>query len=280
MQTQTDVQFILFGNVMTDHSVWFHDKNLHKINFVDALKTRGNVIVLKPNYVNFMRYSKLNRSIELKNPSESNVWFNIEDLSFENYSKWVFDQIDKNKKFIVIGLDQGCHMAKHFSNEYSDNCIALYVLMDRNFTKESYEEAFHSNNNYDFIKSIVGVKYKNYFIENLTNDLIHDLLKNIISDDNANNEDYINLLNGLCKGIIRKQYDKVNDNNAKMRTIIYSNAAVLTPIKYDHDRKISNNNHNVTYYYVIPNTFYLIHDKKYQRDILDNILATCSKNDY
>ena len=29
-----DLQFILFGDVMTGHSVWFHDKDKTKIDFV------------------------------------------------------------------------------------------------------------------------------------------------------------------------------------------------------------------------------------------------------
>jgi len=49
-----DLQFILFGDVMTGHQVWFHDKDNNKIDFVKKLKKLGNVIILKPKYVNFM----------------------------------------------------------------------------------------------------------------------------------------------------------------------------------------------------------------------------------
>jgi hypothetical protein len=51
-----DLQFILFGDVMTGHSVWFHDKDKTKIDFVKRLKKLGNVIILKLNYVNFMNW--------------------------------------------------------------------------------------------------------------------------------------------------------------------------------------------------------------------------------
>ena len=57
------VQFILFGDVMTGHQVWFHDKDNNKINFVKKLKKLGDVIILKPNYVNFMNYSKSKKGI-------------------------------------------------------------------------------------------------------------------------------------------------------------------------------------------------------------------------
>ena len=32
-----DLQFILFGDVMTGHQVWFHDKDNNKIDFVKKL---------------------------------------------------------------------------------------------------------------------------------------------------------------------------------------------------------------------------------------------------
>jgi len=56
-----DLQFILFGDVMTGHSVWFHDKDKTKIDFVKRLKKLGNVIILKPNYVNFMNWVTVKR---------------------------------------------------------------------------------------------------------------------------------------------------------------------------------------------------------------------------
>ena len=40
---KADVQFILFGDVMTGHQVWFQDKDNHKINFVDNLK-KDNIV--------------------------------------------------------------------------------------------------------------------------------------------------------------------------------------------------------------------------------------------
>ena len=164
-----DLQFILFGDVMSGYQVWFHDKNNNKIDFVKKLKKLGNVIILKPNYVNFMNYSDANEGGNWFYKSGiKDIDFTIEDLQFENYSKGVYEQIDPNKKYIAIGLDQGCHFAKHFCNKYPNNCLALYILIDRNFTKQSYERTFHSDMNYDFIKSIVGDNYKDYIIENVT----------------------------------------------------------------------------------------------------------------
>jgi hypothetical protein len=197
-----------------------------------------------------------------------NTEFKIEDLHFENYAKWVYNQIDPNKKYIAIGLDQGTHFAKYFCNQYSDNCICLYILIDRNFTKKSYEKTFHSETNYDFIKFIVGDKYKNYIVENLTNNTISDLLVKI---KKTQDDKYVQLLNGLCKGIIRSQYDKIK--NIKVNTIIYSDAKNIDSEKMQEQYEFNKRSNNkIIYYYVVDDSEYLIHGK-YKDEIFNNIFG-------
>jgi len=259
----TNIQFILFGDVMTGDSVWFKDKNSNKIDFVNKLKKLGKVIILKPNYINFMKYSKN----YFYKTNYKKIKFNIEDLYFENYSEWIYNQIDKEKKYIAISLDQGCHFAKYFCNQYSNNCIALYVLIDNNFTKQSYEKIFHSEINYNFIKNIVGSKYKKYIIENLTNKKIHKLLKKI--KKLKDNEKYIQLLNRLCKGIIRSQYNKITKMNVK--TIVYSDSKTLTPAKLQENIDFNKKSYDkIIYYYINDDSEYIIHGK-YADEILNNI---------
>jgi hypothetical protein len=264
-----DFQFILFGDVMTGHQVWFHDKGNNKIDFVKKLKKLGDVIILKPDYVNFMNYTKVKNDgnwFYKSGIKETN--FTIEDLQFENYSKWVYNQIDPNKKYIAIGLDQGCHFAKYFCNKYLDNCICLYILIDRNFTKKSYEKTFHSDMNYDFIKSIVGDNYKNYIIENLTNKTIGDLLDKI---KKTKDDKYVQLLNGLCKGIIRSQYDKIKE--MKVKTIAYSDLKTLTPEKLQENHEFNEkSNDKIIYYYIVDDAQYIIHGK-YKNEIYNNIFG-------
>jgi len=190
--------------------------------------------------------------------------FEIEDLYFENYAEWVYKQIDPKKNYIAIGIDQGNHFAKFFCNTYPKLCIAMYVLTDRNLTKKSYEKAFYSDTNYDYIKSIVGENYENYIIKNLTNKTIHDLLDKI---KKTQNDKYVQLLNGLCKGIIRSQYDKIK--YMKVKTIIYSDVNTLTPEKLE-ENKIFNENNNCTYYYIVDDDYYLIHGK-YADEVYNNI---------
>ncbi len=120
------IQFILFGDVMTGHDVWFYDMEKNKTDFVKLLKKTGDVIILKPNYVNFMKYTKFKTGQNAFYKTKiNNINFTVEDLYFENYSLWVKTKIDLNKKFIAISLDQGCHFAKYFCNQEKNNCVAL-----------------------------------------------------------------------------------------------------------------------------------------------------------
>lgn len=261
-------QFILFGDVMTGDSVWLHDKEGNNINFVDQLHKLGEIIILKPNYVNFMKYSKKKEGNSLYSSSNKEIRFNKEDLEFENYANWVYDQIDKSKEYIAIGLEQGAHFAKFFCNQYPEKCKALYVLIDRNFTKKSYERTFHSESNYNFLKSVVGDNYRKYIIENLTNEIIQDLLDKIETNDSESNKKYIDLLNGLCKGLIRKQYSKIP--KIKVPTYIFSDVGVATSEKLkDNDNFNKKSNNLITYFYVISDG-YLIHSK-YRDDIVYHI---------
>lgn len=262
-----DLQFILFGDVMTGHQVWFYDKNNNKIDFVKKLKKLGSIIILKPNYVNFMNCTNVKEKLNWHYKSGiKDIDFKIEDLYFENYANWVFEQIDQNKKYIAISIDQGAHFAKYFCNQYSDSCVCLYILIDRNLTKKSYEKTFHSNINYDFIKSIVDDDYKNYIIENLTNKTIDDLLEKI---KKTKDDKYAQLLNGLCKGIIRSQYDKIKKMNVK--TIIYSDYKTLTPEKMQENYEFNEKSDGkIIYYYITDDSEYLIHGK-YKDEIYNNI---------
>jgi hypothetical protein len=150
---------------------------------------------------------------------------------------------------------------------YPDNCIALYILIDRNFTKQSYEKTFHSESTYEFNKSIIGDSYKDYIIENLTNKTISNLLEKI---KKTKEEKYIQLLNGLCKGIIRSQYDKIKKMDVK--TIIYSDSSTLTtPEKLQENIEFNKRSNNkIIYYYIVNDGKYLIHDT-YKDEIYNNI---------
>lgn len=77
------------------------------------------------------------------------------------------------------------------------------------------------------------------------------------------------LLNGLCKGIIRSQYNKIQKMNVK--TIIYSDSKTLTPEKLQENHDFNERSKNkIIYYYIVDDSEYLIHSK-YRDEIYNNI---------
>lgn len=156
----------------------------------------------------------------------------MSDLYFKNYALWVYEQIDKDIPYVAIGLEQGAHFAKYFCNKYHEKCIELVVIIDRNFTEDSFEKTFNSISNHEKLKEFTGeTNIEKYKIKNITNGTIQNVLHKIFE---TKDDKYINLLNGLCKGIIRSQYDKINKINVP--TIIYSDVNVLTPDKLRGNR--------------------------------------------
>jgi hypothetical protein len=267
------IQFILFSDIMTGNDMWIRDLRGKNIEFITILQKYGNVIMLAPNYVNFMRYLK-NKHRDDPNsvfaPKTGDINFKIADLQFENYASWAFNQIDKNIDYIAIAVDQGAHFAKYFVNKYPEKCKTLFVLTDRVFTKENYEKTFESKNNYDFIRSIIGDEYIKYLPSNVTDSQIESLLDRI--KNNPDPDKYIHLLNGIVKGIIRRQFFKIL--YMRVDTIFYSDVNTLTPEKLQLNNKFSKeSNGNVIYYYVDQDSGYLIHGK-HKNTILNQIIGT------
>ena len=162
-------------------------------------------------------------------------------------------------------------LAKYFCNIYNNKCLALFILVDRMLTKKSYEKTFESDSNYEFIRSVIkNDDIEKYKIKNLTNDTINELLDIIIhADEDVDN--YINLLNGICKGIIRSQYDKIK--NIKVKTIIYSDIHTATPEKIESNIEFSKmSNNNAIYYYIIDDSPYLIYGI-YANEIYEKIYS-------
>jgi len=268
-----NIQFVLFGDVMTGDECWFFDLDKNPINFVELLEQLGDVVILKPNYVNFMRYSKNEQNKTDVNrifaPQTGSINFTIENLQFENYAEWVAEQIDPNKEHIAISLDQGSHFAKYFVNKYNSKCIALFILIDRILTKKNYEKAFYSQTNYDLLESNFGTGWEKYKIENVTNKIISELLGTIKNE--KDNEKYVNLLNSICKGIIRSQYDKIK--RMCVKTIIYSDVKTVTPEKIEMNIEFSkNSDDNIIYYYVLDDSPYLFYGK-YKSEIYERIIG-------
>ena len=86
-------------------------------------------------------------------------------------------------------------------------------------------------------------------------------------------DNYIILLNGLCKGIIRSQYDKIK--KIKVKTIAYSDSKTLTPEKLQENHEFNEkSNHKIIYYYIVDDAEYIINRKYKMRYIIQCLKMT------
>jgi len=66
--------------------------------------------------------------------------FKLEDLLFENIIKSIYNKLDKNKKYIAIGLNQGCHICNYFSNKYKKIIKMQILVNNRRINEENYNK--------------------------------------------------------------------------------------------------------------------------------------------
>ena len=136
------VLFILINDIDKSWKSWYewipyNSNDKLTSNFVSRLENIGEVFIPKPNFVNFRKYAKYDNNTGYG----KDIYFKIEDLEFDNYADWIYNQIkNKDEKFVVIGFEQGCHHAKFFANRYHKQTIACFILGDRILTEENYEK--------------------------------------------------------------------------------------------------------------------------------------------
>ena len=134
------VLFILISDKDKSYKSWYEwvpygSTNKITSDFVNKLQMLGNIFIPKPNFVNFRKYTSYDNNEGYGN----DIYFKIEDLEYENYVEWIYNQIeDKEQKIIVIGFEQGCHHAKFFANKYHTQVKACFILGDRILTKKNY----------------------------------------------------------------------------------------------------------------------------------------------
>lgn len=203
------ITFLLISDINKNSKSWYEwipygSKLKYESNLVNELAKIGKVYIPQPNFVNFRKYDENDKN----NGYTDNIFFNINDLKFENYSDWLFNQIDKIYKnnIIVIGFELGCQYAKFFANKYHKYCLAVFLLGDTILTKENYENVWKSEKYFSELKQNFGNQWQKYTIENL-NDI---RLKNIINKVKIeNNKYYIHFLNNFIEGKTKSQYDKI-----------------------------------------------------------------------
>jgi len=256
------VLFLLISDIDKSYKSWYNwipygqTKKL-KTNFVKELEKIGKVFIPKPNFVNFRKYADYDNNIGY----DGDIYFKLEDLEYENYTKWIYNQIDKKyrKNIIVIGFEQGCHHAKYFAQKYYKDCKGLFILGNRILTKENYEKV-NNHAYHDSLKKYFGKSWKEYKIENVDNKHLTEVLNNV-----KNNQNYVMYLNGLVKLYTRSQYNKIK--KAKIPSFIYSYVPV-TEEKLNIDRKYKNN--HVVFYYLDDKSDYFIYGP-YNDEIIQRI---------
>ncbi len=264
------VLFILISDIDKSYKSWYewipyNSTKKVKTNFVEQLEKIGKVFIPQPNFVNFRKYAKYDKN---KGYNED-IYFSIDDLKFENYADWIYNQIDDKDKdkdnIIVIGFEQGCHHAKFFANKYHKNCLGLFILGNRILSKENYEKVLNETY-YNSLKDYFGEKWEEYTIDNMNDEKLKKILDKIKLKNN-NNE--INFLNGFVKLSIRSQYAKII--KSLVPSFIYSNVKTITDIKLKLDREYKNKSKvEVNFYYLDDDVDYIIYGA-YKNEILERI---------
>lgn len=259
--------FLLISDIDKNAKSWEKwitpNGNVLTSNFVKELKKHGEVLIPQPNWVNFRIFDRLDNNSKGKTDYDiNNIYFDIKDLEFENYSKWIKTQIPakykNSKKITIIGLSQGCHNAKFLANDIKKWVKKLYILGDRLMSKKNYEKLWKPINCKDRLYKKYGSEWKRYLIENANNEIIKKMI----------DRKDIPGLNNLVKGKIRSQYNKIK--NLEVPSVIYSYITTDTEKIKENDKLIKNSDVKILYYYVSDDSPYLIYSK-YMGDILYSI---------
>lgn len=267
------VLFILISDIDKSWKSWYewipyNTNDKLTSNFVSRLENLGKVFIPKPNFVNFRKYAKYDNNTGYG----KDIYFKIEDLEFENYADWIYNQIEnKDDKFVVIGFEQGCHHAKFFANRYHKQTIACFILGDRILTKENYEK-IQNETYYNSLKEYFGEDWKKYTIDNMTNKKLKQLLDKIEEDDNIPM-----YLNGFVKLKTRSQL--FNIKKALVPTYIYTYTQIQTEETERLHKKYAELSEpiKVKYYYLEDDAPYFIYGK-HKDKIIEDIKGVLSMN--
>lgn len=260
------VTFVLISDIDKNYKSWYqwipyNTNQKKKTDFVEHLEKLGKVFIPKPNYVNFRKYTKY----DINCGYGDDIYFTMEDLDFENYAQWIYEQIDKKdgNKMIVVGFEQGCHHAKYFANKYHQECIGLFILGNRILSENNYTK-LKNETYYKSLKQYFGKDWKKYTIDNINEEYLKKVLDKV-----EDNEDYILFLNGFVKLYTRSQYSKIT--NSLVPAFIYTYVRTISDTKLKLDRKYKRNSEvDVIFYYIDDDSDYVIYGD-YKNEVLEKI---------
>lgn len=212
---------------MVSKSIWKEDprKGL-RTDFLERLEKIGHIFTYTPIFSTYLQFDKNNKFKDF----DKKYTFNLEDILFENYCKFIYDQIKHIKKNF-ISLEEGCHYANYFANKYHNKCIGLFLIGNRRFNKENYLKSIERGER--MIKLEYGEGYENLIGNNLTNDNLHWLLSKLDQDQN---EKYIVMIGYYIGLILRGQYDNI-PKKMLVPTFIYNRITLSRDIILQHNLK-------------------------------------------
>lgn len=214
------VLFILFTPYGYDKDIWYHDKKNNETDFVERLKKYGNIFIDVPI---FSKY--------LQSDNDGEYKFTLDDIKFENYSMNLYKKVsDLDDSFILIGLEESCHYALYFTNKYSSQCVGLFIIGNRRFTKENYLKSV--DRSHKMIGKYFGEGYEKY-IDNINDDNLEYLLNKI---DASNNIKYLAMISYYVMNTLRSQYDDL-PQRCSVPTFIYNRVTLSRDVMLEHNPK-------------------------------------------
>lgn len=168
------VLFILFPGCGLSEKHWekhwedFNKKNkIIKTNFIQQLKTIGDVYKYTPNISNVMNYCNEEKKYKGKFYIKPST-LTLDDFNIDKQCELVYEKVKNYKgKFILIGHSIGTYYAIHFSKLYKSRCLNT-ILIDGSIIASKYIKEWNN---------ILYKKIKKY--GNITNEFLQSLLYNI-----------------------------------------------------------------------------------------------------
>jgi hypothetical protein len=259
--------FVLFPDISHSKLIWQYDfERKLSTDFLTKLETKGQVYTFTSKFSRYQQFNKSKKPEFDKNDKEDFV-FDLEDIKFDNLIKSVYDDIKSDyqfngiKKFIVIGLEQGCHYANYFANRYNEECLGLILIGNRRLTKDNFEK--YEKQKHKFFKS-----------ENkLDNDLVHNLVLTAESKDEKleDNLKEIDTLDFIVNLELKKQYDNL-PNKMMIKTFIFNRLIKNCKlndkkIKYNNQIKLNSKGLTKLFNVYLDEWKYLIYDDDTKDDI-------------
>lgn len=195
--------------------------NEYKTNdFIEQLKKISHVIIPNIPYHNIYYYQN-NDIIGWKTMFESIRYIDFNDIFIENYIKKFYDQIDNQKKYIIIGHSDGIYYAMEFAKLYPELVLHIISLDGSWISKELCDRRIKNwQKTGKIIKSIGSQNELDDIMEKIINGPNNDIyIKKIL--DHTRYEHTIECINKKYENIIKNiKYTVFRDFNSTVDDVV------------------------------------------------------------